>query len=63
MGTHSKGDDTRTPQELDVLWQERDPIAIHGTRLPEIQRNKLNLAVEERIQSAFQAALQEGDAP
>ena len=63
LGTHSKGDDTRTPEELDVLWEERDPIAIHGSRLPESQRNNLNLAVGERIQRAFQAALQEGDAP
>ena len=63
LGTHSKGDDTRSPEELDTLWRERDPIAIHGSRLPEDQRNNLNLAVEERIQGAFQAALQEGGAP
>jgi TPP-dependent pyruvate/acetoin dehydrogenase alpha subunit len=63
LGTHSKGDDTRSSEELDFLWQERDPIAIHGARLQEEQRNKLNLAVEERIQTAFQGALQEGGAP
>ncbi len=63
LGTHSKGDDTRTPEELEILWAERDPIVIHGARLPEGQRNAVNLAVEERVQSAFQAALQEGAAP
>lgn len=57
LGTHSKGNDTRAPEELDALWQERDPIAIHGARLPEEQRNRFNLAVEEHIQGAFQAAL------
>lgn len=57
LGTHSKGDDTRAPEELDALWQERDPITIHGARLPEEQRNRFNLAVEEHIQGAFQAAL------
>jgi TPP-dependent pyruvate/acetoin dehydrogenase alpha subunit len=58
LGTHSKGDDTRSPEELKSLWDKRDPIAIHGARLPEAQRNALNLAVEERIQRAFQNALQ-----
>lgn len=58
LGTHSKGDDTRSSKELDDLWQERDPIAIHGARLGEEKRNTLNRAVEERIQKAFQSALQ-----
>ncbi len=58
LGTHSKGDDTRTPEDLQALWGERDPIAIHGERLPQAQRDALNLAVEERIQAAFQGALQ-----
>ncbi len=58
LGTHSKGDDTRTSEELDALWRKRDPIAIHGARLPEEQRNAQNLTVEERIQEAFQTALQ-----
>jgi len=63
LGTHSKGDDTRAPEELEILWRERDPIAIHGARLPESQRHALNLAVEERIQGAFQAALEERGTP
>ena len=57
LGTHSKGDDVRSAEELDALWRDRDPIAIHGARLPESQRHSLDRAVEERIQGAFQAAL------
>lgn len=57
LGTHSKGDDTRSSEELETLWRERDPITIHGARLPESQRDAVNLTVEERIQAAFQAAL------
>jgi TPP-dependent pyruvate/acetoin dehydrogenase alpha subunit len=57
LGTHSKGDDMRSAEELDALWRERDPIAIHGVRLSESQRSALNRSVEELIQGAFQAAL------
>jgi acetoin:2,6-dichlorophenolindophenol oxidoreductase subunit alpha len=62
LGAHSKGDDTRPAQELDHLWQTRDPVAIQSTRVEDGQRQKLNQAVEERIHSAFRAALaMEGD--
>jgi len=57
LGTHSKGDDMRSAEELDALWLERDPIAIHGVRLSESQRSDLIRSVEELIQGAFQAAL------
>lgn len=60
LGTHSKGDDTRSPEELEILWRERDPIAIHSARLEETQRKALNLSVEARIQQAFQNALRDG---
>lgn len=57
LGAHSKGDDTRSPDELDHLWQTRDPLAIHGARLADKMRQALDHEVETRIQSAFQAAL------
>jgi len=57
LGTHSKGDDTRTPEMLTKLWQTRDPIAIHGARLPEQDRDAVKRQVEERLQSAFSTAL------
>ena len=62
LGTHSKGDDTRSPEELAALWAARDPIAIHGARLDEITRQTITQQVEQSIHGAFQAALSaEGD--
>ena len=57
LGTHSKGDDTRSPEELVALWAARDPIAIHGARLDESTRQQINQQVEQVIHGAFQAAL------
>jgi TPP-dependent pyruvate/acetoin dehydrogenase alpha subunit len=62
LGAHSKGDDTRSAEELDYLWQRRDPVAIQGARLAEEKRQKINQAVKERIQSALMAALTMGGA-
>lgn len=58
LGTHSKGDDIRTPAELEKLWQTRDPIAIQAARLTEEEQVSSNHRVEERILSAFNAALE-----
>ena len=57
LGTHSKGDDTRSSQELERLWATRDPIAIQGERLPEERRAAINQQVEAAVQSAFESAL------
>ena len=57
LGTHSKGDDTRSEETLEHLWRTRDPISIQGNRLPEEKRNAINIEVEEAIQSAFHKAL------
>lgn len=57
LGSHSKGDDTRTPEELQTLWQTRDPIEIHGARLAEDLRQAIRQDVEQQILSAFEAAL------
>jgi TPP-dependent pyruvate/acetoin dehydrogenase alpha subunit len=57
LATHSKGDDTRSEEALAHLWRTRDPIAIQGDRLPEEERNAINVEVEETIQSAFHKAL------
>lgn len=56
LGPHSKGDDTRAPEALEKLWQERDPIAIHGLRLPQKIREQGSSAVEREIQKAFEKA-------
>jgi acetoin:2,6-dichlorophenolindophenol oxidoreductase subunit alpha len=57
LGSHSKGDDTRSPSVLAELWQTRDPIAIQGRRLTEETRRIVEADVEAAIQSAFEAAL------
>jgi TPP-dependent pyruvate/acetoin dehydrogenase alpha subunit len=62
LGTHSKGDDTRKPEEIEILWQERDPIAIQGTRLAEQDRDMINLQVEEKLRGALLAALESEEA-
>jgi len=58
LGTHSKGDDTRSEEELTKLWQNRDPIAIHSARLSEAERDSVHERVDKRIQTAFDRALE-----
>jgi acetoin:2,6-dichlorophenolindophenol oxidoreductase subunit alpha len=57
FGPHSKGDDTRDPGEVETLRRTRDPLAIHGARLPEEQRTAIDAEVTEQIFLAFQLAL------
>lgn len=57
LGSHSKGDDTRSQRELEGLWQARDPIAIQGARLDDETRTNLADGVEVVIQNAFDSAL------
>jgi len=57
LGSHSKGDDTRSPRELERLWQARDPLTIQAGRLSEDTRKAVEADVEAAIQGAFAAAL------
>ncbi len=57
LGTHSKGDDTRTPEAVDKLWETRDPIAIHGKHLRDKDREDIKGTVQADLLSAFEAAL------
>ena len=57
LGTHSKGDDTRTPEALQKLWETRDPITIHAKRLSEKEREDIERDVKENLNSAFNIAL------
>ena len=57
LGTHSKGDDTRSPEDVEKLWRERDPLEIHGRRLPEKKRERLKADIESDINIAFETAL------
>jgi len=60
LGTHSKGDDTRPQETVENLWRERDPITIHGARLPKAVRENIRTDVERRIKAAFNEALEGG---
>lgn len=56
FGPHSKGDDTRSPEELAALRAQRDPLSIQAARLPAAQRLEIEATVEAEIQQAFQQA-------
>ncbi len=56
FGPHSKGDDTRTTQVVDRMRAERDPIAIHGKRLPAEQRLEVETEVNQEVLRAFEQA-------
>jgi len=57
FGPHSKGDDTRPPEQIAGLRQERDPLLIHGARLGPDDRLAIDAEVEAAVSQAFQQAL------
>lgn len=59
FGPHSKGDDTRSPEEIARLRQERDPLRIHSARLSPTERQAIEASVESEIEQAFQQALRD----
>jgi TPP-dependent pyruvate/acetoin dehydrogenase alpha subunit len=54
---HSKGDDTRSTQEIERMRSERDPIKIHGARIEEPVRRLIESEIVDEINSAFQQAM------
>ena len=57
LGTHSKGDDTRSAEELNVLWTLRDPVEFHGLFMDEQDRWGIQKRVMAKIETAFETAL------
>jgi acetoin:2,6-dichlorophenolindophenol oxidoreductase subunit alpha len=57
FGPHSKGDDTRSEEELKGLRATRDPLIIQARRLDEDTRAEMDAGVEAEIAAAFQQAL------
>jgi TPP-dependent pyruvate/acetoin dehydrogenase alpha subunit len=57
LGTHSKGDDTRDPYDVEQLWLRRDPVEIMERMFEEQQYKKIKGQVDDRIQAAFKTAL------
>jgi TPP-dependent pyruvate/acetoin dehydrogenase alpha subunit len=59
LGPHSKGDDTRSPDEIEA-YRARDPLPRLAARLGEAERVEIEAQVEERVRQAVQAALEAG---
>ena len=57
FGPHSKGDDTRSDEELAHIRQEHDPLKVHGARIEANFRTKLETEVDQELNAAFEAAL------
>ncbi len=57
LASHSKGDDTRSTEELTWLWENRDPIAIHAERIDVKIRERAKSQIDKSIQEAFEQAL------
>src|SRR5690606_29378092 len=58
LAPHSKGDDTRSPEELALQWA-RDPLTKLAVSLDEPRRAAIDAAIETRIQAAVEKALAE----
>ncbi|MFN3979108.1 MAG: dehydrogenase E1 component subunit alpha/beta [Caldilinea sp.] len=56
LAPHSKGDDTRSAEELQRYWA-RDPLARLAAVLPDAQRAAIDAAIEQRIEKAVEKAL------
>ncbi len=59
FGPHSKGDDTRPQAEVDRLKEQRDPLRIHGARLPSARREKIEAEIQAEIAHALRQALED----
>jgi TPP-dependent pyruvate/acetoin dehydrogenase alpha subunit len=59
FGPHSKGDDTRSPEELARLRQLRDPVTIQAARLSPDERQTTETEVDRLVEQAFNQALQD----
>ena len=57
FGPHSKGDDTRDPGEVERMRKQRDPLAIHGSRLSIQDQSVVESGVDALLDTAFQTAL------
>jgi TPP-dependent pyruvate/acetoin dehydrogenase alpha subunit len=57
FGPHSKGDDTRPPEDIALMRAEADPIVIHGLRVPDEDRLVIEARVEAEVAKAFETAL------
>ena len=57
FGPHSKGDDTRSIEEVERMKEERDPLKISENRLPNSEVRQIAEEVETEVRLAFETAL------
>lgn len=53
FGPHSKGDDSRSPEEVEQMRQLRDPLKIMAVRLDPLVRAAIEQSVDQQIEAAF----------
>jgi TPP-dependent pyruvate/acetoin dehydrogenase alpha subunit len=56
FGPHSKGVDTRPPEEIERMREMRDPLKIMGVRLDDSAKAAIEQAVDQQIEAAFRQA-------
>ena len=56
FGPHSKGDDTRPPEEIAHLRERHDPVKIHGMRISDDIRRVIEAQINAQVIDAFQQA-------
>ncbi len=59
FGPHSKGDDTRSQEDMARIRKEHDPLIILSQRLEPHHMNNLRADVEAEVEAAFQQALRD----
>ncbi len=57
FGPHSKGDDTRSSEELEGMRRDRDPLSIQGARLTPEKRTAVEVEVDTDVARAYEQAL------
>jgi acetoin:2,6-dichlorophenolindophenol oxidoreductase subunit alpha len=53
FGPHSKGDDSRPPEEVEEMRQLRDPVKIMAARLDPSTRAAIEQSIDQQIEAAF----------
>ena len=56
LGSHSKGDDTRSEEDIERLWSMSDPVNDCGMALQDQIRCDIIYTVMNRLEAAFNAA-------
>ena len=62
FGPHSKGDDTRSEEEIESLKETRDPLSILGKRLAAEEVRTIKDEVDGEVKMAFETALNDPSA-